>query len=248
MSLVFGASTSDRGDCGSNAVLDDLAAFTALVWFYLTTLTGSRTLVSKYRGSTNEGWTFNLGPGTPAELYFEHVRATTNLNYHTSDSPLAIGRWGFAAVSLVKATDETHIYAGFHGAGGEIVERAYAGTVAGSGAYASDAARSLFWGNRNVASPNQAIQGRLAFGGIIARAINDVEEIRRWAENPSALVPNTVDFHEFGVAGTGTSNQPDLSGQGNTCVMTGTTLGEHIPLPSRRQVHTVAALERAGSW
>ena len=247
MSLIFGANTSDRGDCGSNAVLDDIAAFTVLMWPYFTTLTADRTLVSKYRGSLNQGWMIHVHT-TTSELRVEHTRATTGMAYVTSGAGVAVNRGTFAAFSIDKAASPpAHIYVGHDGLNGDAVEPSYATSQAGSGAFSSDAARSLFWGNRDLASPNQAMQGRHNYGAVVAR-IMTLDEIRQWQYEPSPLFPNTVDFHEFGVAGSGTSNQPDLSGNGNTCAMTGTTLGAHLALPTRRQVHTLAALQRAGSW
>lgn len=244
MALLFGGATSDRVDCGSGASLDALATFTALVWVYPTTITATRTIIGKVRGATNEGWMVTVRAS--GGVQFEHARASAYMVYDSSSTPLAVNTWCFlAATEDQGAGTPGHVYAGTLASAA--AEVSYSTATAGSGAWGSDAARSLFIGNRDVASPASAFQGRIATAAIFSRVLT-LAEIRQWQLHPTPLLTGCVGFWELGVAGSGTATQPDLSGNGNTGTPTGTSLAAHVPVPTSRSMDPFAALQRAGSW
>jgi hypothetical protein len=244
VSIVLGANTTDRGECAAAASIDNLTAFTILMWTHPTTLTTNRTFASKKNAVPEEGWLFTLHSTQSARLIFEFIRDGTDMIFVTSvGGPMVAGIDTFLAASVDQAAGTPcHIYYGTRSAAA--TEVSYSATQAGTNPFTLDDGAPLVWGNRSTF--NQALQGRYNFAAYVARVMG-LDEIRRWQFEPSPLFPNTVDFHEFGVE-SATANHTDLSGNGNTCVLTGTTLGEHIALPAKRQVHTMAALQRAGSW
>lgn len=245
MSLVFTDASSNRVDCGSSPSVDGKTAFTALVWFWMTSLAAAqRVLVSKFRGATDEGWQFVI-PSSAAELRIEFARATTYMQYASNTTPIVTGQWLFGAATVDQAAGTPgHLYAGSLAAAA--TEVGYGTSVAGSGAWSDDSARSFFIGNRDIASPNAAPGSRIAIVGYVGRVM-PLEEIRRWQFDPQ-VVPDTAGLWPLGVAGSGTATQPDLSGNGNNGSPTGTSLGEHVPVPTRLVGQHFAALQRAGSW
>ena len=63
--LTFGLATSDRVQVATNASINNLSAITVCGWFYPTTLTYLRTLVSKR--STTVGWSL-IFAGTSGDI------------------------------------------------------------------------------------------------------------------------------------------------------------------------------------
>jgi len=222
--LTFGAATSDRVNHGSAASLDNLAALTAMAWVYPTTLTSSRTIISKYRGSSSIGWRLALS-GTGGDISLEWFRTGTDMNYITSDTPLAItNAWYFVAMTADSTVG--HIYTGTLTT--PVVESSYGASTAGSGSPDADGARSLFVGNVDATSPTLAFQGRIAWAAVWNRVLTR-EEIQAQQFKPFCKSSDgCVLFTHLGWAGTGT--QPDLSGSSNNGTVTGATVSDHVPI------------------
>lgn len=230
--LTFGANTSDRVDCGSGASLDDLTTGTVLVMEHPTTLTTGRDIVSKYRGATGEGWRFSNGTGTAGLLEFEIERATTTTFYVASSLTRSTGSWYCSAATWDHAaTPVVHLYTGLYDAA--TAEPTYSIARDGSGAFSSDAARSLFIGNRDVASPVTSYQGTIAIVAVYNRVLS-AAEIDQWrSPRPAPNTPSSglVLFTLLGDGGS-TGQQDDQSGNGNHGTVVGCTASStQLPLP-----------------
>lgn len=95
--LTFGAA-SDRVDCGSPVLFDNLATMTILAWVYPTARALNMQIVGK-RTSGGIGWSFQLS-GTTSDLAF---RGSSSLNYVTSNTPFAtLDQW--YCLSLLRNT------------------------------------------------------------------------------------------------------------------------------------------------
>lgn len=225
-SLVFGAATSNRVDCGSAAVLDNNTTQTNILWVYPTTLNDFRQFISKYRGSTSVGWFFSLsGSGGNIWTYWE--RATTDLSFISSNTPLAtLNKWYFVAATLDQGANDAKMYVGDLTTAP--VEVTYGTSQAGSGAYGSDAARALFIGNVDATTPAASFQGRIAVAGHWNRVMTLAEIQTHWWRPYCSNTNGCELFVQLGWAGTG--SQGDLSGNANSCTVTGATVADHAPI------------------
>lgn len=220
--LTFGGATSDRVNIGSATSLDNMTAITVLCWVYPTTLTDDRIIVSKYRGASAEGWQFGL-VGTSGDLKFYWERAVTDLNYFTTSTPLATNSWRFIAAAINQTGPSANIYSGTLAT--ESAAATLSGSsVAGSGAFNSDAARSAMIGNRDATTPNVPFQGRIATVMIVNREMS-AGEIKAWQFRPR-IVSGTVGLYHLN----GTGTQADWSGNGNAGTVTGASQADHVPL------------------
>ncbi len=225
MALTFGAATSDRVACGSNAVLDNLNPLTILAWVYPTTLTAGRFICNKGTGlHTQNGFPLS---GTGGDIEYIRGRATTDADRWTNSTPLAtLNKWYCVAATFDSTqTPNSHIYTGTLTT--MMAEATYnASSADGSGAVFDDSANNFVIGNKNAASFNSAFQGRLAVLAYFNRVLT-LGEIKSWQFNPRKL-SGCVGFWILGFNGTG--NQPDLSGNFNAGTVTGAAVSGHVPL------------------
>ncbi len=224
MSLVFGANTSDRVNHGSAASLDGLTAFTVLMWVYCTTRTDLRVLVAKHTG-TPLGWLLRL-TGTSGNLQFLWTRATQNLSYICTGTPIALSTWVCVGVTMDQGASANALARMFFGGPTTPIAAAagYSLTQDGSGGYNSADAQDFMIGNNmNTAT---AFQGSIAVVAHWNRVLT-LGEMHQQQHRPHKTSGCVLLTH-CGYGGTGT--QPDLSGSGNNGVVTGATVGAHAPI------------------
>lgn len=230
MSRIFGAATSDRIDCGSPALFDNLQTFTYLGWAFGTTLTAGRVLMGKYRGATQEGWQISMNGTAQLQVFYE--RATTDLNYITNSTPMVVSTWVFigatcdvgAAPAVTLASGQLNTPCGAH---------TFGTAVNGSGATNTDAARSLFIGNIDAASPGLAFRGNLAHSALFSSILSlaQIEQFRTCTDYKvlaAALGLTLLGYWPTPESESATAL--DQSGNGNNGTITGATVGVDPPL------------------
>lgn len=222
MGRTFGGATSDRGNIGSASGLDNMDPMTLLLWTKVTTLTSGRAFYSKGFGSGSNRRLLLLS-GTGGNIDFRVIRATTNTQYVTNDTPLA-STGTFICIAVVfdsgaGAGQVVHIYTGVQASPVMLTESTYGTATDGSGALTSDAADSALWGNG--AATNIAIQGDESFGALATSALNK-SACEAWANYANAQITNCQGFWMFGQ--TGGTTDFDYSGNGNDAGITGTSI------------------------
>ena len=222
MSLTFGGATTDKVDCG--AFTDDLTTLTAMAWVYPTTLTNNVIIISKYRGSTAEGWAFRSastgGSTGEIEIAWEpSSRSTTNT------APLSsTNKWYFVAATIDRGANAGHIYVGDLTTA--MSEPTY-GTSTWTGSYNSDAPRNLFIGNRDNTTPNGAFVGNIAFSAMFNTVLTSAQ-IEVYRKAPYKVKTDSACIGAWSL-GPGTGTQRDFVAANNGTV-TGATSGAHVPL------------------
>ena len=205
MSLVFGAATSDRVNCGSGASLDNLTAFTWLVWVYVTTITSGRTIMNK-AGTGVKNVRLISGGGDPLNTLDVLVsRATASASTVGSADDVVPNTWQCFGVTYDE-TDGVRIFKG--SLTSALVEVTYSYRDVGSGATTADDTGSLILGNNGAFT--LALQGRLAVVSVIPNRLT-LAQLRAWQFRPRSSVDSTINasrlFMHLGLVGTGT--QPD---------------------------------------
>lgn len=225
MALLFGGAGTDRVDCGNNSSVNNLSAFTYLMWVYPTTLTTFRTIFDK---RPNAGANLNRlwVPGTSTgALSLEVARATQDTWYRTTNMGFVNNAWQFAVATYdynAAAGSLIHLYRGTLTS--TVVEGSYDTVQDGSGARLADNSYTWLFGNDySLAAP---YIGRIACIGLWNRALS-LLEIQEQQFHPH-VTNGCIIFSHLGFNGTGT--QPDLSGNGNNGTVTGTTVADHVPL------------------
>jgi hypothetical protein len=237
--LTFGAATTDRVDCGSDASITDLDPYTWLCWVYPTTLTAFRQILNK--ASIKLLQLFN----TLGDIRFQVARASAT-TYNTNDKPLAVlNQWYFVAGVFDSAATQTgHVYTGT--VQKPAVESAYGTATAGSGAVTTDAGGSFEIANRGTG--DTPIQGSVGTTAVIASALSlqDIRFWQRWTLDPSWRPDRRFRTRLFMRPGKHSGGmQIDYSGYGNHGALTGgvpTTNGVPTRMTSGRR-----SLRRAGS-
>lgn len=224
MALLFSA-TTDVVNCGSDASFTGLDPWTVLMWVKVTTLTNNRYFWSKGAGGSNNRRSVCLLSGTSGDIGVVLDRATTDLNYTSSNTPFSSSSWKFLAVtfhSTNSSNNLVHIYVGSLST--LATEVTYVVRIDGSGAFASDSGES--WRVGNLKAESGAIQGTIAYTQVISDELS-LAQIRALQFRPR-VIPNTKLFLNLGFNGTGT--QTDLSGNGNNGTVTGCAVDAHVPI------------------
>lgn len=216
MALTFGAVNTDRVTLAAG--LNDLNAFTVLMWHFPTTVTSGRRLWDK--GVDVKGLAL-----TPSLQLEQKVgRATTNA-FATVSAALATGSWQFAA-STFDESDGPRIFTG--GLASTASEPAYASRTVGAGTSSADSGSPFCVGNIEGGGSTFGYQGRLAVFAHFRRRMS-LQEIIAWQYRPYVDADCDI-FMQLGWNGTGT--QPNLTSLGNGIngTVTGATVGDHVPL------------------
>lgn len=255
MPLTFVSNSTDRVDCGSASNLDDMTALTAIAWIYPTLFSG-RAIITKYRGTTPEGWTFELS-----------ANGTLTFVWETSGSPV---RHSFISAAPVMQSNEWYCVAAVADITGAklyigspsmpMVETTYSSQQVGGGSFKTDAARSVFIGARDVATPTGGFPGQIASAALFRRILplDDIRRIGETMRNPgrTQAIRRTVGIAGLWFPGmNGATSVPDLSGNANHGTITGATVvGAPPPLSTspvvdRRQVlaDALAAITGTGA-
>lgn len=229
MSLVFGANTTDRVDCGSASTLDNLAAgaFSVWAWVYRTSDGANQHVITKDPVGF-AGWNLAITNNeAEGQVNFYVARSTTNTSYRSNTSNvLALNTWYFVAATYDDTlTPECRLYIGTLTTPVAEVS-GYSASTDGTGTNTSDASANVYIGNLQRANTNP-FKGRIASCGIVSGVltVGQLTDIQ-WR---GRVRTTTLAQWVLGVTGTGT--QPDVTGNGNSGSVTGATRGDRPPLP-----------------
>lgn len=228
MSLFFGAATSDKVDCGSAAILDNLPSgangFTVLSIVRRTQNAANLSIVGKDGVYPTNGWLFTSDGTTNGDLRLLVFRSSTITDYMSSTVCLPLNEWAFGAAAF-KESDATRASIYYGTLGGAVAEAAYTTSQNGAGTIGDDSTYNLYLGNiqRTGAHPFKGDEGIIA---IVNRRLS-LAECEDWKNNPR-MIDGTIMFHRPGENGNVT--QIDLSGNGNNGTVTGATLSADPPL------------------
>lgn len=224
MALSFPNAT-DRVECGSNAVLDNLTKGTYAAWIYPNGITSDSRIVQKglaASGIRNMGIDGASGAG---KLYVYAYRPTIVLMI-SSTGLVTDTTWQFVAGTFdsTLTDNDQHLYRGTLTSA--VTEAAtYSARTVGSGALGDNSATNQSIGNRAPAGAYPFL-GVIAWVGIWNRQLS-LGELQAQQFRPH-VTSGCVLFMHLGYAGTGT--QPDWSGNGNNGTVTGATVSAHVPL------------------
>jgi hypothetical protein len=186
--MRFGIQTSARVDFGSGSAVDNLTAMTIiLLTRNYTAITSGRAIFSK--GTTTADWSLRT---SGANLRFLWNRATTDLDYITSDTPAPTndtGRWRWIAVTVNQGGSAGSLVAVYHGRMGQpgqpplLTTSTFGTNNDGSGAYDDDTGSTIRiccdQGSVNSAQADVAFCAM--FGSVLA-----FQDIRKVMMNPMA--------------------------------------------------------------
>lgn len=227
-SLNFTQNSANVVTCGSGTSLDDLDPLTICAWIRPTALGADDFIFSK---------------GNNLQFYFDAsgfleaiVRlSTTDALYSTTTDAMAVNNWYFVCMTFNSANGNGQRIKFFRSAAnfnGAPVQPTVSVGVEGAGTRDSDAADNAEIGALTVA-------GSLSMGGQIDRAIywrkeftlNDVRLLEKRPQCQGGATGDTCrGYWPLGWSAAGTGTQPDLSGNGNNCTVTGATLASPAPI------------------
>lgn len=221
MALLFGAVNTDTVTHTAGTVsLNNLAAFTWLLWLRRTTLTSNRVILSK--GSAAKRIRLN---GTAGNVELNIARATTNSSFITSTTPLSGTGWVCLATTYDSAAGAGtlgHIYVGSLTA--RMVEATLGTNTDGSGAVNADNTVQLIACNQSAGTV--AFQGALAVVAVWNRVLT-LAEIQ---QQQFMLRKTSGCLGLFNYGFNGTSTQIDRSGNKANGTVSGPTVVPHVPL------------------
>lgn len=207
-------------NCGSAAVLDDLANWTHCCWFRPDTTgeAGFGTMMRKNANDAALGKVFHVE--ATGSFRGAARRATTNLSLEASDNTITLGQWVFGAFTYDGTTGKL-----FKGSpGGAVAETSYKVNTQGAGALTSDSNGVLTIGNDITGATT--FDGRIAYCRWFNAALT-ADELTAVMYNrparPSALV--------FFMPLIGASPEPDWSGNGSNGTVTGAVVADGPPVP-----------------
>jgi hypothetical protein len=235
MGLTFGAANTDKVTVTSSSSLDNLAAFTHIVWFYPPT-TAAQRLWGKNTTSSNNLIEF-ISAGTELSLVIRHSVSASSTN--TNNFAVGTREWKAACFTFNDATSPRgHIYKGTLRQ--PFVECTYATQTDGSGTRNSDAGNNV--GIGNVISPGtSAFNGRIAAFAAWSRVLSVGEAIQAQfalayysglLDTPTvcgAIPPGHVLLHVYG--GSDLENPHDYSPFANVSTITGAKADGILPRP-----------------
>lgn len=225
MSLVFGAATSHRVDHGTlDGVNWDQITF--LIWFYLTSFVTEKMLLSRILGGSGVEIQLSSDAG-PSALALVWSGSVSNA-IADAQTTMTTGKWWFAAATadrtLTAPSVQLHIYVGDLAT--LAVEDTYTSNDNGAGLH-DIGARACIVGNAGDAI--QSLPGSIAVASVVGNRVLTLAEIQRFQFAPRKYWAEQQVFSRLGM--NGTTNVPDLSGNGNVGTITGATLGDDVPLP-----------------
>lgn len=221
MSLLFGATNSDRVNFGSGASIDSLTSWTWILWMYPTSNTGSQSFIGKGTGGTAGRKNLERKSSDTDDYTFFAFRSGTDALAETTGVNRPLNAWKYLAMGY-DDTDGPRIY---HGdLNNAAVEASYSTRTVGTGVIDGDAALDWFVGNSSANT--EAFVGRIAVVQIFAANIG-IGRIRQQQFKPRNAQDCRLLCH---LGYNGVSTQYDLSGNENHGTVTGATQAPHVPL------------------
>lgn len=223
-SLEITDTSTDRIECGSDAVVDDVDPGTLMLWVYATSIANDQSYLAKTETSGSyQGTVFSQSVLSRVRLTID--RSTSDLIVTAPDNTAVANTWQFLAVrwDLSGAAADQEIFVGtLTSAATEVAS--YPVQQVGSGSRVSDAARTLTIGNISGGQTWGALPGYFAHVQIESVRLTDAQ-IRAQQFHPH-ITPTTVFYYSPGWGGAGVS----ASGVVQTCTGTGTNTAQHVPL------------------
>ena len=209
-SVMSFATNTCSVDIPVHVSIDNLDPYTALCWAYPLSFAAGDRLASKHT-SSNRIFRFPNSSSSASAFNMERNRATTALNYQTSNPLAVVNKWQFF-VSQLDTASAGNQGALFYGDLGKLAEeiKEYATSTDGSGAVLSDASTDLSIGAASTAS-STAFDGYIAFFAYFAEKLT-LGQIRGQQFNPH--VTGTARIFMFPGTG-GLGLQRDFSGHRN---------------------------------
>ena len=231
-SLLFGAATNDKVDCGNSGSLTaGTSNVSYAVVFKIKTFTSNRILCSHNKNDGNGGPIFRLTGTTELEALWAN---SSNATAISNDLALVVGVFylGFAVYNWADTQPRLYIKNIGNNA---IREAGYAGGATnGSGTLATTISDVI--GNNATASPASAFQGNIGLCCRFSRVLT-VPEMNALSMAIYAGQPNPVIDPAFYIPlGKNIGPQLDLSGRGFHGTITGATLNEGLTFSSLRTV------------
>lgn len=225
MALQFDEGSTDNVSLGSDSSIDNLSAFTYIVWSKLrTAITGggkSIMGIGTFGGQHRKNILYNLN--TAQSLAFSIDRATTDASANTDTAQYTVGEWTYIAATF-DTTVGPSVYVGdLNTIVAEV--SGYLAQETGEGAIGDSSGSTFTIGATTGASlaPQADIAVVMIFNKVLTLAELKMQQFR------PHMTGDCVFFSHLGFNGTGT--QPDWSGTGNNSVsVTGVAVADHVPL------------------
>lgn len=218
--------TTDLINCGSATILDDhrTVGFTISFWIHPDNAGegNASDFVGKFNAALNTGWSFRFF-SISRDLRFGFLGGTTL--GRTTSTTVSTGVW--THILLAWDGSDTAANADIYING---VEASYATTTNGA-TLTDDSANDLLIGNR--VNTSNTVDGRMADFAIWRGVVLSANEITSLAKGtpPAKIRSSSLSLYLPLWGASGTGNEPDLSGQRNACVLTGTTAtASHSPV------------------
>lgn len=221
-SLTFGGATSDRMSLTTTAAMDNLTAFTVIVWVNMTSQIANR---RAWRMNTSGSGSAQLVQQNPDVNDFEFfvTRATTGMLIYTANN-FSTNTWYCFAVTYNESAGTGEVGNFYYGTQtSNMVEASYATNQDGSGATTLGTVSGFDVGNRpgsNVAFPGQIGTFTMWNKELSLSEIQD----QQFSPKPT---PGCIVFINLGFNGTGT--QYDLSGGGANGTISGAVVSSLGP-------------------
>lgn len=225
MALTFGGATSDRVSIAAHASINasEASIVSALVRFYIGTITAGRYIVAKNAVDGNGGFRVSVRGG--GEIRVQMSCTTVDAFAESTSLGLSVNTWYDGHfVYEPGAGQEARIYVTPAGADAW-TEPSYTGVTSHVGTTTGNPALTL--GNNSNASPTSGLQGRIAMAQWKVGAIHTDQERALWQHGLGHLVSAGMTMN---VGWDGTGTQRNISGNNNNGTVTGATFVAHPPL------------------
>lgn len=225
MAMTLGGGTGWVLSKGTPVNMANLDPLTWMGWIMPTTLTDTRIIFSKLNG-TPAGSTLRVS-GAGGNIEFIRSRATTDASFITNNTPIVtLNKWYCVAVTFASAGaagEAVNIYVGDLTT--PLTECTYGTATDGTGAIVSESS-STNYKLGNGAGSTLSFQGKIGpcmyHSGLLT-----LGQMKSWQWRPK-MFAGTRALHFPG--SNGTTNVPDLSGNGNTLAVTSATIFAEPPL------------------
>lgn len=217
MARTFGAAGTDRIDCGSAVVLDNVDPLSICAWVRPTSLVANAAVWAKNPIGVLFASKLNGTAGNISATRRRGGGGAANSNYISNNTPLStVNQWYF--VAWVYAGAGAHIYVGNETT--LATEVTYGTAQAGSSTPVDDSAVSALIGNENAATPASTWNGQIAHVSVwnVGLTLAQVQEQQVFPH----LYAGNIGFYKLD-ADTGTT-EVDQSGFLNLGIVTGATV------------------------
>jgi hypothetical protein len=230
MSLLCNAN-GERINFGSATELDDLSAFTVIMWVYVNTLSTYDYLGGKNSASNDQIRLQIADVSTNGQIAAQVGYTGVNC-FYASDYVVPSGQWSYIAWAFddgASANDFFRLY------WGDLDTLATSRTITynddPTGSRNSDAAESWCVGDPLYSGVDPVDSNHALFALYDKRLSTEEIQKQQFCLAPVVALSNLVIFSELGLMG-GTGTQPDLSGEDNTGSVSSATKADHVPLPA----------------